>query len=505
MISPRVLLIVPPFPDRTYPGKTMGPDYLAGALDLADGTLDIYDADVRGQRGLEACLESTGWDIVGITNMSFQADQANDIARMVRTTCPKAIIVKGGAHETAGSELTLSLHGEYVDICVIGEGEETFKRVVEHVGDGNLSQSLPNIAGIAWRSNGEVISNPYQPRLYEVNDSIPRRLYFDESYNFPIFGGRKTAQMMTVRGCQHRCFFCSESTGARCVRRRGEESLRAELEELRRERYEAIYIDDATFTDDRKHALLVAHLMSEYGFVWGCNTRVDALDEELVFEMSACGCVYVFCGIESMVPGVLLGLNKTRKPVEYVQAAKGVYGWLREAGVPCGVFLIFGGPKVEYLNGKAVYSVESWQDIQTTLRQVFTELHPDFVTMNVLRFLPGVPHSFAPKFAYIRPNEEVVHAGFYDQAWYRKLRRPDLRSTHDIYDAFEGKHSVNPPHVSVELCYRALSEAMRLANEHLDSAGRPVEIVSGKDFADKYVVRNDKHYRLAPLGEMSQS
>ena len=37
----RILLVVPPFPERTYPGKTMGPDYLAGAVSGLGVEVDI--------------------------------------------------------------------------------------------------------------------------------------------------------------------------------------------------------------------------------------------------------------------------------------------------------------------------------------------------------------------------------------------------------------------------------------------------------------------------------
>ena len=501
----RILLVVPPFPARTYPGKTMGPDYLAAAVSGMGVEVDIYDADIYGTKQLETLLITRKPDLIGITNMSFQADDANDISALARTVCPRSIILKGGAHEVSGYEYTLDLHGDDVDLCVIGEGEQTFVDIIKSAQTGQLVESLPHIAGVAWRSNGStVLLNTPRPFLPDIDNAIPRRLRFHQSYNLPIFHGQKTAQMLTTRGCKGQCFFCSESTGSKSTRRRSEESIRAEMEELKRDGYEAIYIDDATFTEHRDHALLVARLMKYYRFAWACNTRVDALDRHLVMELAAYGCVYIFCGVESIIPGVLLGLNKTLDPKKYIQSAFNAYKWFDEAGIPRSVFLIFGGPKVERFNGKTIYTTETWQDIEETLRVVLREFQPDYLSMNILRFLPNVPHSFASKFAYLRPNNDIVHAGFYDRAWYKKTHRNDLRSKHNIFNAFEGKASVHPPHIDIETCYNIVLKTMELANEMYDATDKSVQIVLDSSFTEKYVSMNGNHYLLAPLKEMSE-
>jgi len=436
--------------------------------------------------------------------MSFQADDANALAQMVRDLLPQCLIVKGGVHETAGGfEYSLGCHAAYVDVCVLGEGEDAFRTLVDRWADKRRAADWRDTPGLAYQDHGHVHVNETCEGGIDPNEVIPLRRNHHCSYDFPVFENRKTAQMMTARGCAERCFFCYDSHGSRAVRRRHEDSLRAELEILRRDGYEAVYFDDPTFTDDREHVSLLCRLMREHRLVWGCNTRVDRVTREMTLEMRASGCVYVFCGVESLVPGVLLGLNKTRDPVGYIAAAQRAYRWLADAAIPRSVFLIFGGPKEVRSNGCVEYTVEQWDDIEQTLRDALA-LDPDYLSMNILRLLPDLPVSYGARFAYLRPEGAEIHAGYYDKTWLKTTGRPDYRSHHEIYSAFEGRGSVNPAHMTIEQCYRILARAVELANDYFRRAGKVIHLVVGDAFEKKYLGRPRGQYKLAPLSEMME-
>ena len=501
----KTLLIVPPFPERTYAGRTMSIEYLAASLIKKKFEVLTFDADVWGTAKMEKTVLEFQPNIVGITNMSFQADIANAIAKRIREILPNCLIVKGGSHETCGGyQYSLGLHGEYVDIAVLGEGEKTFEEIVENWQREQLTENLEKINGIAFHHSNDLIRTSPRPCNMDIDTVIPLRNNHHPSYNFDIFDQKKTAQVMTIRGCTSKCFYCFESANSNPVRIRSEESLRAELEILKREKFEAIYFDTPTFTNDPAHVNMICRLMKEYGFIWGCNTRVDAINRAMVLQMADAGCVYIFCGVESLIPGVLLGINKTRDPEQYILATKQAYQWLQEAGIPRSVFLIFGGPKVEKRNGHIHYGIESKDDIEMTLRLALYELNPDFLSMNILRLLPDVPLSNGKRFSYIRPGDEEIHAGFYDAKWLEKSGKRDYRSRHDIFRAFEGRFSVNSKHMTVERCYDILQSALKIVNEYQERVGKEVKIVVGEEFEERYITRNYPSYKLAPLNEMKE-
>ncbi len=82
-----VLFVIPPFPARTYPGRTMGPDYIGSHLretskitnhNISDWEildLDVVDPAER-EKLLQDKLREKPYAFVGISYLSFQADEA---------------------------------------------------------------------------------------------------------------------------------------------------------------------------------------------------------------------------------------------------------------------------------------------------------------------------------------------------------------------------------------------------------------------------------------------
>lgn len=506
----------------------MGVEYLAASVAHDSVDVRVFDADVHGRQAACSELASFQPEVIGITNMSFQADVANTIAEDARSICPYSLIVKGGAHETAGGwRYSLGYHGDYVDVCVLGEGEHAFRELIAWRARGEPKRELNSIRNIAFntvdgpvstapdahtgdfhvlgRIAGGAATNSTAVARPDINQLIPWRNDHHPSYDFGVLGNRKTAQVMTVRGCAERCFFCSEAVGPAGVRSRDEASLRAEFESLCKKGYEAVYFDDPTFTDNAAHMAMLCRLMKEYRFVWGCNTRVDALTAVMAEQMAASNCAYIFCGVESLCPGVLLGLNKTRDPEGYIAAAKCTYQLLGRVHIPKSVFLIFGGPRLRRTDRGVVYGVETLDDIHLTIRTALYELHPDFLSMNALRFIPNVPLSFAPRFAYLRPGSQEIHAGYYDSGWLEATKMPDVRSTHAVFSAYEGRFSVNPDHMTPQHCYDILALAVEQINEYVHASGRCVELVVRDTFRSRYLSRNAGKYRLATFSEMGDT
>lgn len=521
----KVLLVIPPLPERSYPGKFMGPDYLASALlrkghnvkiiDLDVILMDIQDnnlpEDILINQYIDILKDYTP-DVIGITNLSLQNDIANFFAYLSKKVLKDTIIIKGGVHETVGWRYTLELHHNYVDACVIGEGENVIVEIAEACERKKWDEKKAEIKGLAyWDGQKAVFNGPSSP--VDINEIIPERLNFSSRYNFDVFNYKKTAQMMTMRGCPFNCNFCSESFLFKCenittmkgIRMRNLESLEKELKKLKTEGYEAIYFDDSTFTiGGKKRVSDISQKLKEKGFIWGCNTRVDAISDEMIKEMKEAGCVYIFCGVESFVPEILLGINKTKNPKKYLSNVEEIYDSFNKNSISNNVFLIFGLLRKE---GENYYVPEKWEDIEYCLEKAL-KLNSDYLSFNILRLLPGVPFSTCPEYEKVRPTgKNPVHAGHYDLKWYMLTSEKDLRSRHPIYRCFEGCGSVNSVFATPEYAYKIITKAIKLVNEKnkrekSDSQTRIVIDPKAKEFVSEKQINGKIQYEIKKFAEI---
>jgi len=114
--------------------------------------------------------------------------------------------------------------------------------------------------------------------------------------------GRRTASVITSRGCPMRCAFCDQAIFGRTWRGHSARRVVAELKHLR----EQHGVDSVTFEDDyfscsRKRVIAICDELRRQGLslAWGCSVRCDTITDELLEAMRRAGCSYVYVGIES--------------------------------------------------------------------------------------------------------------------------------------------------------------------------------------------------------------
>lgn len=244
----KILLIYPPnqlLPIETpRPDGSLGPLYLAGALEDAGFETDILDASV-GRRGdnlrdtfyrsvkqanglirigmsvseISAAIADGGYDIVGISsNFTPQTRMALEVAQAAKMADPEILVVAGGVNARNLSERFLG--SGYVDAVCLTEGERIFVAIAEAKMRG---AGLENISGIIYLKNGRSIRNGIG--LHDVCTDLDR-LPFPAWHKLPFAhydriasphsviasSGLRYAPIMTSRGCPFRCAFCHIST-----------------------------------------------------------------------------------------------------------------------------------------------------------------------------------------------------------------------------------------------------------------------------------------------------
>jgi len=240
----KVLLIEPPVSPFDVPTKIfeMTPPYhlevLAGML---TANHDVHILDMRIDEDLNAEFSRFRPDIVGCSCVAANSHLVKQVLRKVRELSPTTITVVGGHHPSLMPE---DCNEAFIDVVVIGEGEETLYEVVKTCESKHEWEEIP---GIAYRSkDGEFRVNPNR-ELMDLNKfPIParnltqpyrdKRLYFRGNW-------RPLDCTITSRGCPNKCTFC----GLWKINRG---KYRARAPHLVAEELESITAPNVKFADD---------------------------------------------------------------------------------------------------------------------------------------------------------------------------------------------------------------------------------------------------------------
>ena len=341
----RILLIDPPF--KRFTGIVnfyfpIGLAYLAAVLKNAGYEVSIFDVDaIQKGTGLDfsdeyrklelfrqglnddthpiwqdikEVLEDFSPDLVGITAITTKFGSVLKTAQIIKKYNPEVRLIAGGPHPTFLSEETLK--NKDIDIVVRGEGETTFLNLIKTLRN---NKSLRDVKGISFRQNGKIRHNPPQEFIKDLDEvPFPARdsLMYQQNYTSEDMGA-----IMTSRGCPFNCSYCCHMWQKR-VRNRSIDNVVQEIREVK-QRYSTSQFEfkDDTFTLNRKRIMgLCERLISEKLKInWGCTTRVDLLDEELIKKMKKAGCNIVKIGIETGSEKIL---KETKKGVTFEQMRK---------------------------------------------------------------------------------------------------------------------------------------------------------------------------------------
>ncbi|MBI5235110.1 MAG: B12-binding domain-containing radical SAM protein [Deltaproteobacteria bacterium] len=261
--------------------------------------IDLQQCKVRER--WEEIFKNTPVDLVGLTGMTPQVQDAHEIAARVKASRPDVRIILGGVHATLLPEQTLK-EFPFFDILVIGEGEDT---VVEL--SSRLEDRLPydDVAGIAYRKDGSIVITPPRPRITNL-DSLPdHHAYYDFDFylkNNSFETSDKAISLIVSRGCPYNCQFCA--TRNFWTLKYNNKSVDKALGEIRgvmRRGAEYIKFRDSTFVINKKWVREFCEriIKEKLRFRWAANARVDLVDYDLFKLMKKAGLDTICFGVES--------------------------------------------------------------------------------------------------------------------------------------------------------------------------------------------------------------
>ena len=171
----------------------------------------ILDLRLEPEDVLARTLSSFRPDIVGTTSMTTDAYQAKAVLRMARRMVPEALTVIGGHMPTLSPA---EFDEDYVDVVVQGEGELTFREIVDRWVDQRAhgDRTFAGICGTRWRDpTGVRRVEGKRPQTVDLDAlPAPERSLID-AYRGRYFytAVRPIASIFTSRGCSFDCNFCA--------------------------------------------------------------------------------------------------------------------------------------------------------------------------------------------------------------------------------------------------------------------------------------------------------
>jgi hypothetical protein len=143
--------------------------------------------------------------VFGFSCYTWNVAEFLELACLVKTAVPEALIVAGGPHVQRPEDF---LFDDAIDLVVLGEGEETFTELLDR-----RDEAWAEVAGCAYLDAGVLRRSQPRGRLREL-DGLPSALdvlALRDDEGRPLYS---QVSYETSRGCPYKCAFCEWGTGA---------------------------------------------------------------------------------------------------------------------------------------------------------------------------------------------------------------------------------------------------------------------------------------------------
>lgn len=235
---------------------------------------------------------------VGLTTWSgSMIKYALEFAQHVRNVNPSIPLVWGGVHVSLLPEQTIN--HPLVDIACMGEGEDTFLELVEHL---QIGKSLREVKGLIYKDKDEIVKNLDRPFI-DLNQIGPLPYDLLKIDCYPV---HEMFTYMSSRGCPHKCIFCYNlSYNKGRYRTRDVSKVLDDLEiVVKKFNPESIDFADDDFFVDKKRVQKLSEGFIERGFKfkWQAGCRVDYFkhfSKEFLLQLKTSGLISLGMGAES--------------------------------------------------------------------------------------------------------------------------------------------------------------------------------------------------------------
>ena len=289
--------------------EPLGIEYIASQCVAKGFSVHIIDMDLNNDDDiLIKALQKYKARYIGVSVTSPLVYETTRVISVVRDHSDAKIIV-GGPHVSALMDKYKDiLETIGADIYVGGEGELA---VAEILGSEDFKEKF------IWGTRLEDANQYVHPSRQLIDRA---KLYLNHDFEEEK---QVLASVITSRSCPYQCIFCaSKSIFGRKLRLRDIPDIKKELEGLKELGVNTLIFLDDTFTINKKRTLEMCEVIKELGFSYWLDTRVDAVDEEVVIALKESGCKFICFGVEAGSPTILKRIKKGIKIKQVKEACE---------------------------------------------------------------------------------------------------------------------------------------------------------------------------------------
>jgi len=321
----RILLIKPPVTNdpKSIPGMNpaVGLMYLASYLRSFNGNRKIRIIDMILEAltpdDIPSICKEIQPDICGIYCLTMNAKNTARIGERIKRWDPNCPVIVGGPHPTFMPEKVLE--SDFVDFCVMGEGEMTAHRLISALEN---NEPIESIQGVGYRGANGIVLNE-RPSPLDINtlpwpayDLIPVKKY--SAAKIPPQSGRvKYPEYMTVlssRACPYGCIYCHNIFGKKFRTREAEDFVEEMIMLNKDYGIREFHIIDDVFNLKRERTLEICTLISRklpgIALAFPNGLRTDLLDKEVLSALKQAGMYYFAAALESGSPEIQKMIKK---------------------------------------------------------------------------------------------------------------------------------------------------------------------------------------------------
>ncbi len=278
-------------------------------------------------------------NIIGFSVLNANRHCAIDAAVAVKKVNPNISIIFGGAAPTFMPQYFFKVCPA-LDYVVKGEGEETFLELVSLLSKKLDISSIKDLKGLIFRENNSIVENSVRPLISNLNSLAHPAKYFNFQH------------IALSRGCPGRCTFCGSPAfwGKGRVRFHSAKWFVDEMEYLVNRGVLHFFISDDTFTMKREliievcEEIILRFIKRDIKITWVAISRVDFVDENMLFLMRQAGCIQISFGVESGSEKIRKVLGKPFRNNTIVKAFKLTVSF----GILPRAYFIYGSPGETY-------------------------------------------------------------------------------------------------------------------------------------------------------------
>lgn len=290
---------------------------------------------------------------------------------------PEIVTLLGGPHPTFMYDEIMNDDKNHVDYILTGEPEQTLKQLLAALPEGKGKE----VKGVVYREGSKVVANDKQPHIVELDSLKPAWHLLDwDDYQYNVEPCGRMASILTSRGCDMGCAFCSQRMfwreDWRC--RKPEKVIEEMAHLIDTYKISFFTLIDAYPTKHRDRWELYLDLLIErkFGVHLLIETRVEDIirDADILHKYREAGIIHVYLGAESADKDTLNSLNKGTD----FEMNKQALDLLREADIITEASFMIGFPN------------ETWESIGNTIESA-KYLNPDIAVFPVVTPMPFTP------------------------------------------------------------------------------------------------------------------